>query len=244
MIKGLVFAGDVRSYKAFLRCYNVSPQEYRFVFREQDLLGYHKDTNSDLRILFLDRWYDSPVLTTDAYQVLRAEFRGMTYLPDSIVLALIDGIDDPAELPVFLASADENVRETAKKRLLKLEGLEIPEVVGDSHFTKLIRGPRGKAQVLPGPPQAITRAIPGSQGRETYITSLKYPDDEAHDWLNDLKSTNLSPSPETGYGRWSGIQTKLDAISDTKSPVVLPQYLVDENDVIREAAREKLEELK
>jgi len=244
MIKGLVFAGNRKIYEAFLRYYNVNPQEYQFVFRKQDLLGYHKGANPDLCVLLLDRWHESPILATSAFQSLRAEFRGRIYLPDAIVRALIDGIDDPAELPVFLASEHEDIRETAKKRLLKLSGREIPEAVGDSHFTKLIRGHKGEMQVLPKPPQAITRAAPGSQGQETYITPLKHPDDNVHDWLDDLKSTNLPPSPSTGYGKWADIQTKLDAIGSAKSSEVLPQYLVDEDDVVSRTAKKKLEELK
>lgn len=210
MIKGLVFVGDRRSYDAFLRYYDASPQEYRLIFREQDLMFSDEDTSPNLLILFLERWYDSPVLTTDAFQALRAEYRGRIYLPDSVELALIEGIDDPAGLPGFLAGKDPNVREAAKKRLLKLEGKEIPEpkAVGDSHFTKLIRGHTGETQVLPGPPQAITRATPGSQGRETYVTALQYPDDEVHDWLDDLENVNLSPSPETGYGRWASARER------------------------------------
>jgi len=247
MVKGLVFAGNRRVYDVFLQEHNLNPREYKYAFRDSDLQGYHRDANPKLCIILLDRWWDSQAYKSSAYQELRIEFRDRIFLPDATDIALallkVECADSPAELPEFLSSEDESIRETAKKKLLELNGQVVPEPVGSEHFTKSIRGSRGGAQII-GPPQRITRAVPGSAGKTLYVDVVRSRGkaiQDARNWLDDLDSSYTGS--ETGFGKWSGIQTKLDAISDTESPEVLPQYLVDEHDVVRDAAKEKLEKL-
>lgn len=124
MLKGLVIAGNRRIYETFLREYNLNPQEYRYISEDADLLGYHKDTNPNLRFFLLDKWWDSPVapgmLSPSGFEVFE-EFDRSVIFRGEVEVVLIDKVTDPAKLPEFLSSENAIIREEAKKKLEELK---------------------------------------------------------------------------------------------------------------------------
>lgn len=61
---------------------------------------------------------------------------------------------------------------------------------------------QGKTQIVRGASQRITRAVPGSQGKEIRAEVIDYTDEfiQAEDWVRDLADTG--EGPRSGFGKW------------------------------------------
>jgi len=120
-LKALIFAGSYNQYLDFIGEYHLKGTECKFVRDYPDTQGYHKDTNPDLLLIFLESFW-----LTEASFSLMAEFNGQIYRAEGAEAAArliqLTYITRQEQLPEYLSHEDETVREAALKRQEELDG--------------------------------------------------------------------------------------------------------------------------
>lgn len=78
---------------------------------------------------------------------------------------------------------------------------------------------KGKTQIVRGASQRITRAVPGSQGKEIRAEVIDYTEEfiQAEDWVRDL--TDTGEGPRSGFGKW---ESNNAALYDSAAPGRFP----------------------
>ncbi len=76
--------------------------------------------------------------------------------------------------------------------------------MSNPYFTNVpaTRAPSGGTQIVRGASQRITRAVPGSQGKDVRAEIIDYTDRflQAENWVTDLVDTG--DGPKSGFGKW------------------------------------------
>lgn len=73
-----------------------------------------------------------------------------------------------------------------------------------------VGAPQGGTRIVRGASQRITRAVPGSQGKNIQVEEIDYTDryTQAENWVEDLSYERGGPT--TGYGRWEKVNEGLE----------------------------------
>lgn len=118
-LKALIFAGNYKIYSNYIREYHLKESECKYVHEEYQFLGYYKDTNSDLLIIFLDGYEQSPALSYSNLAHLTREFKGQVYsefhqeVESAARLIQLTYITKQEQLPEYLSHENETVRMAA-----------------------------------------------------------------------------------------------------------------------------------
>jgi len=94
--------------------------------------------------------------------------------------------------------------------------------VSNPYFTSNVPmgASQGKTQIVRGASQRITRAVPGSQGKEIRAEVIDYTEEfiQAEDWVRDLDDTGAGP--RSGFGKWESNNAELyDSAAPGRFPV-------------------------
>lgn len=70
--------------------------------------------------------------------------------------------------------------------------------------------PRGGTQIVRGASQRITRAVPGSQGKNIQVEEIAYTDKfiQAENWVDDLAGP--TGGPMSGFGQWEKVNEPIE----------------------------------
>jgi len=132
-LKALIFATDYSIYLNFIREYHLNGSECKYVHSESSIQGYHKDTNPDLLLIFLNEYivylgefWLPRADNSDTLHLLVREFRQQAYNRDSVEVAArllqLTYITKQEQLPEYLSHESEEVRMAALKRQEELNG--------------------------------------------------------------------------------------------------------------------------
>lgn len=78
------------------------------------------------------------------------------------------------------------------------------------YFTNNIPASPGETKIVRGASQRITRAVPGSQGKEVRVERVDYTDRflQAEDWVEDLGGP--ATGPQSGFGKWESVNAEIE----------------------------------
>jgi len=119
-LKALIFASDYRIYLNFISEYHLNGSECKYAQKVPDIQGYHKDTNPDLLLIFLEGHWLTPAGNGKAFVNIINEFEGRAYFGEwgreaSARLIQLTYITKQEQLPEYLSHENEEVRKAALK---------------------------------------------------------------------------------------------------------------------------------
>lgn len=123
-LKALIFADNYKIYWDFIQQYHLNRSECKYAHHEDDMQGFHRDTNPELRVILLGQFWSHPHVDELLVEITRQGFGGRTYYAElaetAARLIQLGYITDPKVLPEYLAHENGEVREAARAKQQEL----------------------------------------------------------------------------------------------------------------------------